>query len=327
MLLAIDRFGITTNNITYAVMGDAMRYWEFFPAQDGWGRIPVWGFATVAASARDGVEQGQRFYGYLPPADHLVVKPSRVDRQGFVDAAPRRASLPSAYQGYRRTDTDPIYEERHEGRQILLWPLYYTSWLIDDFLADCEFFGAGIAILSSASSRTSSALAYPLSKRKGIEVIGLTSPRNAEFVEGLGCYDRVVTYEGIESLEREPAVYVDMAGDAKVRSAVHGQFGNELRHSAEVGVTHRDQLGGAELAGPKPEFFFAPTWITKRVSDWGGEALNERVAADWRPYVEWTEGWLTVERGSGPEEIERVYREVLDGRSDPAVGHVLSPGD
>ncbi|HEU4979782.1 MAG TPA: DUF2855 family protein [Solirubrobacterales bacterium] len=323
----MDSFGLTTNNITYAVKGNAMRYWEFFPAEDGWGRIPVWGFATVAASASDGISEGQRFYGYLPPADHLVVDPSRVDRQGFVDAAPRRASLPSAYQGYRLTETDPIYEERHEGRQILLWPLYYTSWLIDDFLADSEFFGARKVILSSASSRTASALAYPLSARGKVEVIGLTSPRNAEFVEGLGCYERVATYDQIDSLEPEPSVYVDMAGDAKVRSAVHGRLGDRLEHSAAVGVTHREELGGgAELAGPKPEFFFAPTWITKRVSDWGRDALNARVAADWRPYVEWTEGWLTVDRGRGPEDIERVYREVLDGRSDPSIGHVLSPG-
>ena len=124
-----------------------------------------------------------------------------------------------------------------------------------------------------------------------------------------------------------PSVYVDMAGDAKVRSAVHGHLGDDLKHSAAVGVTHHEDLGGgSELAGPKPEFFFAPTWITKRIEDWGGRELDDRVSADWRPYVEWTETWLTVEQGSGPEDIERVYRDVLEGRSDPAVGHVLSPG-
>lgn len=307
-------------------MGDAMRYWEFFPVDDEWGRIPVWGFATVAATAREGVEEGQRFYGYLPPADHLVVKPGRVDRQGFVDAAPRRESLPSAYHGYRLTDTDPIYEQRHEGRQILLWPLYYTSWLIDDFLADSGFHGARAVILSSASSRTASALAYPLSTHDEVEVIGLTSQRNGDFVRGLGCYDRVLTYDEIDSIEREPTVYVDISGDAKVRTAVHGHLRDQLKHSAAVGLTHREALGGGvELAGPKPEFFFAPNWIRKRIADWGGEALNDRVAADWRPYVEWTGGWLTIERGTGPEEIERVYRELLEGRSDPGTGHVLSP--
>ena len=32
-----------------------MNYWRFFPAsEDGWGRVPVWGFADVVASRRRG---------------------------------------------------------------------------------------------------------------------------------------------------------------------------------------------------------------------------------------------------------------------------------
>jgi hypothetical protein len=49
-LLVVDSFGLTTNNITYAVFGETMSYWSFFPAEDGWGRVPVWGFANVAAA-------------------------------------------------------------------------------------------------------------------------------------------------------------------------------------------------------------------------------------------------------------------------------------
>jgi hypothetical protein len=30
-LLRVDRVGMTANNVTYAVFGDAMRYWDFFP--------------------------------------------------------------------------------------------------------------------------------------------------------------------------------------------------------------------------------------------------------------------------------------------------------
>ena len=119
-----------------------------------------------------------------------------------------------------------------------------------------------------------------------------------------------------------------MSGDAKVRSAVHGHFGDELRHSAAVGITHREDLGGgSDLAGPRPVFFFAPDRLKKRNEDWGPQELNQRLAESWRAYVDWARGWLRVERGSGPEDIERIYREVLDGKSDPAVGHVLSPGD
>ena len=74
-LLRVDCFGLTANNVTYGVMGEAMSYWDFFPAADGWGRMPVWGFAEVERSEADGVAAGTRVYGYLPPSSHLLVTP------------------------------------------------------------------------------------------------------------------------------------------------------------------------------------------------------------------------------------------------------------
>ncbi|MDX6599638.1 MAG: hypothetical protein QOE87_3525, partial [Gaiellales bacterium] len=53
-LLRVDSFGLTANNVTYAVFGDAMSYWSFFPAEEGWGRVPMWGFAEVEASEAEG---------------------------------------------------------------------------------------------------------------------------------------------------------------------------------------------------------------------------------------------------------------------------------
>ena len=47
-LLRVDAFAFTANNVTYAVIGEMMSYWNFFPAEAGWGRVPVWGFADVA---------------------------------------------------------------------------------------------------------------------------------------------------------------------------------------------------------------------------------------------------------------------------------------
>jgi hypothetical protein len=326
LLLGVDSFGLTTNNITYALMGDTMSYWDFFPAEDGWGRVPMWGFADVVESEAEGIEEGTRVFGYLPPSSHLVVRPDRASPSDFVDASPHRSKLPSAYNRYARVTGDPLYEEETEDHQMLLWPLYFTSFMIDDFLGDEGLFGAKSAVLSSASSRTSSSLAWLLARRDGVEVIGLTSPRNVEFVESLGVYDTVATYDQIATLNADPAVYVDMAGDAKVRSAVHEHFGESLAHSASVGITHREELGGVrELPGPKPTFFFAPDRLRKRAKDWGPEELNTRVADAWRPYVEWTRGWLEVVHEGGPEAIERIYLEMLDGKSDPAVGHVLSP--
>ena len=324
--LEVASFGLTSNNITYATFGDAMSYWDFFPAEEGWGRIPVWGFAEVRASRVPELEDGTRVFGYLPPSSELTVAPARADAQGFIDASPHRSKLPPTYNRYARTDADPIYQAEHEDQQMLLRPLFFTSYLIDDFLADGDFFGARTVVVSSASSKTANGLAFLLSRRDGVDVIGLTSAAGAGFVRGLGVYDHVVAYDSLEELPSEPAVYVDIAGDSAVRDAVHSHFGADLTHSAVVGATHHDRMGSVpdSLPGPRPTFFFAPDRVTKRSADWGRDGLEQRLADAWRPYVEWTTGWLEVIHDSGPEALERAYLDLLDGRIDPARAHVLT---
>ena len=325
--LSVECFGLSSNNVTYAVMGDAMSYWDFFEAEDGWGRVPVWGFATVSASAHDDLPQGTRVYGYLPMSTEVMVTPERIGERGFVDAAPHRASLPPTYNSYSAVATDPLYDPAREAEQMLLGPLFATSFLIDDFLADEGLLEQGTVILASASSKTALATAFLLSRRRGPELIGLTSERNLDFVEGLGIYDRAVAYDQVESLPRGGAVYLDMSGDAAVRGAVHRHLGEALAHSAIVGVTHWERVaaGSGELPGPEPALFFAPDRARKRGSDWGPEELEARIAEAWRAYVAWTGGWLRISRESGFEAIERTYLELLEGRIDPAQGHLLSP--
>ena len=80
-------------------MGEAMSYWEFFPALPGWGRVPMWGFAEVERSEVEGVEPGTRLYGYLPPSSHLVVAPA-ASMSGVPDGSAHRVALPSAYHRY-----------------------------------------------------------------------------------------------------------------------------------------------------------------------------------------------------------------------------------
>ena len=172
-LLRVDTFGLTANNVTYAVFGEAMSYWDFFPAEPGWGRVPMWGFAEVERSEAEGVEPGQRVFGYLPPSSHLVVAPADADEGGFVDGSPHRAALPSAYHRYLTTGADPFYRADTEEIQMLLRPLFFTSFLIDDQLADEGFATSGPVLISSASSKTAIAAAFMLARREGVELVGL----------------------------------------------------------------------------------------------------------------------------------------------------------
>ncbi len=325
-LLRVDCFGLTANNVTYAVMGEAMSYWDFFPAPDGWGRVPMWGFAEVERSEADGVEAGTRVYGYLPPSSHLLTTPASIDGQGFVDGSPHRAELPSAYHRYVASGADPFYAPDTESIQMLLRPLFFTSFLIDDQLDDEGLTGRGPILISSASSKTAIAAAFLLARREEVELIGLTSPGNREFVEGLGVYGRTVPYEEIDSLERGPATFVDIAGDGAVRRAVHSHFGDELAHSMAVGITHWEELGAGEgeLPGPAPTFFFAPDRVAKRSEDWGRAGLEQRVAETWHPFCEWIGERLEVIPGRGFEALERVYLEVIEGGVDPRTAHVIS---
>jgi hypothetical protein len=326
-LLRVETFGMTANNVTYAVFGEAMSYWDFFPtAEDGWGRLPTWGFAEVERSEADGVEPGTRLYGYLPSSSHLVVAPVDAVGSGFVDGSPHKAELPSAYHRYLASGADPFYREDTEEIQMLLRPLFFTSFLIDDQLDDEGLATRGPVIVSSASSKTSIAAAFLLAQREDVELVGLTGAANTEFVEGLGIYDRTVAYDAIDSLERGPATYVDVSGDGDVRMAVHSHFGDELIHSMAVGATHWEEMGAGQgdLPGPAPSFFFAPTRVVKRSEDWGRTGLEARVADAWHPFCEWIGGWLETIPGQGFDAVQDAWVDVLEGRVAPQRAHVLS---
>ena len=319
VVLRVDRVGLTANNVTYAVLGDAFRYWQFFPAGAGRGRVPLWGFAEVVASRVEGVEAGQRVYGYLPPASHLVVRPGRVDGRGFRDAAEHRSDLPSPYNVYALTTGDPAYEAHREDLQVLFRPLFFTSFLLADVLAEQD---AQVLALSSASSKTAYGTAFLL-RGAGAEVVGLTSAANVEFTAALGCYDRVLSYDDVGRLAAVPTAYVDLAGSTPLRQAVHDHLREHVVLDLVVGVTHQDGTRAGTLAGARPTAFFAPDRMTTRTADWGREGLDQRFGDAWRRFAPTAEQWVDVTVSQGPEALRDVWLEVLGGRSDPRTGHVL----
>lgn len=326
----IDLAALTANNITYAAFGQAMHYWDFYPADDGWGCIPVWGFGEVVESRRDGAPAGARLYGYWPMATHAVLTPERVSAQGFTEAAAHRRALPAAYNRYLFTHADPFHRPETEAVQALLRPLHGTSWLIDDFLSDSGFFGADTVLVSSASSKTGYGTAWELSRRAGIRRIGLTSPRHMAFCRSLGCYHEVWAYDELDRLAADTAcVYVDFAGSAPLRQRVHEHF-SQLRYSCSVGGTHVDELGGAKgLPGPRPTLFFAPARMEKRRADWGSAEFGQRMAQAWHAFAarvaEGNPPWLHVAEHHGQAAVADAYQNMLAGRGDARAGHVLRP--
>jgi NADPH:quinone reductase-like Zn-dependent oxidoreductase len=317
VLFRVDRFALTANNISYALSGDMLGYWRFFPAEEGWGRIPVMGFADVIGSTHADVKEGTRCFGFYPMGRHLVIQPGVVSANQIVDAAPHAQYLP--------TTGDAVYAEGREDQILLMRGLFMTSFLADDYLAERDYDGARTVLISSASSKTSIALAYQVKQGGHARSVGLTSARNVEFVRKLGFYDEVVLYDEIPKLPKQPAVFVDMAGDGAVTSALHHHFGDELKIDCTIGATHWSaERGDESLPGPKPEFFFAPAQIVKRSKDWGAEGFATRLGEAWTKFADASDGWLRVVRSEGREALGRVYQDTLGGRIPPSDGQILS---
>jgi hypothetical protein len=326
----VDRFALTANNVTYAVVGDALDYWGFFPAESGWGRVPAMGWGDVVESSHPEVTTGGRYFGWYPMAQHvdMTVTPSR---EGLRDDGAHRAPHAPVYRAYTASDRDPFHQpgEDAEDRQALLRGLFLTAFLADDFFGEAEYFGASRVVVLSASSKTAIGFAQRASQRRLAEVVGLTSPGNLAFVSGLGCYDRVLAYDDLESLAPDAdSVSIDMAGDGALLERVHRHLGDRLRYSMAVGLSHHGAAPAPEgMPGPAPQFFFAPAQVSKRTQDWGPEGYQQRVAAALREFVDTSGRWLTLSRSHGSDAAVAAWGAAYDGKVPPSVGTIVSLWD
>jgi hypothetical protein len=326
VLLVVEGFAVTANNVTYAVVGEQLGYWNFFPAPESWGIVPVWGHARVIASRHPDIAVGERVYGYLPMASHLIVQPGPVAADGFRDMAAHRQPMSAIYNQYRRLAADPAHDPAHEAERALFAPLFTTSFLIGDQLQRQGWHGADTLILTSASSKTALAAAFVArADSPAVRRIGLTSAPNRAFVEATGLYDAVVSYDALDRLEMAgQAALVDFAGNTQLLQDVHAALPGQLAHVLRVGVTHHDERAETEaLPDPKPVWFFAPDAATALIGEIGAPAFNAALAARWAGFVAEAARWITVERSEGADALQAVWRDQLAGRVRPELGHLI----
>jgi len=328
--LAIESFSVTANNVTYAVVGDGFKYWDFFPAPDGMGIVPMWGHARVIESNHPDIVAGERVYGYLPMASHLNVLPGRLSAGGFLDTTDYRQPMSPVYNSYTRLAADPEHDPAREAERMIFGPLFRTGFLIEYFLRGQNWFGAAQLIVTSASSKTAMGLvSVARQSSPQIKRIGLTSRGNLAFVEATGLYDRVVAYDDLEGLPAAPSVSVDFAGNADLLARVHRHFGDDLAHSALVGVTHieaRSTFGGGDpLPGVKPALFFAPDHAVAFFKANGPEEGGKLVAAAWHQFLKASDGAVAIERHKGLSAARDIFTAMVAGQIDPAKGIVIEP--
>jgi hypothetical protein len=328
ILVAIDQFGLTSNNVSYAVSGDLIGYWSFFPAAGNWGKVPVWGCANVVASRCDQVPVGDRLWGFFPMASHVVLLPGHIRDDQFVDVSAQRQPLPALYNAYRRTQAEAEILRQLEVERCLLFPLFVTSFVLYDYLLDNKYFGAKQVLIGSVSSKTGFGLAKMLHNDSTVtpRIIGLTSTANAAFVESLDCCDDVVVYGEEARIDASvPAAYVDMSGDARLTATLHHALGENMKESAMVGATHWEERGAMEnLPGARPTFFFAPAHIAKREAEWGRGVVMHKAITAAAEVAQSVQGQMTVEWTRDIQGLVTLWNELLDNKVSPDRGLMVS---
>lgn len=158
----------------------------------------------------------------------------------------------------------------------------------------------------------------------------LTSERNRSFVEGLGVYQEVRAYGEVEALPNStPTLYLDLAGDPKLRQQVHAHFGADLTYDCLVGSTQGDAFpqDDPDLVGPRPVFFFAATCLDSHRERGTLLRFYNRFFADQRAFfervVDPASPWIHITEHQGLTEAGKVVRALADGVSDPAEGVVV----
>jgi hypothetical protein len=316
-LLQIERFGLTSNNVTYAALNRTMPYLNFFqsPDSDLWGALPVWGFGRVEATRHDEVPAGALFYGFFPAARFVVLTPRAVRGAGF---RVERADIPpqyTLYGQYHRTEVDPFHLPGREDAIAVFRPLFLTGLALADYLSSDALASVDTIIISSASSKTAYGLASAL-RAQGARrpVIGLSAPAHVAFVESLGVYDRVEAYDAVRTRSAVPsAVHVDIAGSGVVNASIRDRLGASLRLTLSVGISHGD-AGGYSLAREEPgtEVFFAPGWMARRRAELG-DAFLPSMLEGWRAQMSGVEKHFTIQRRHGPVALRDTYLALATG--------------
>jgi len=328
VLARIERIALTTNNMTYAVYGDSIGYWNLFPAnQSGYGCIPAWGYAEIVESRVSEIPLGTRVFGYFPIATHLAMKPTAVTSRSFVDGASHRTGTPKVYNLYEFQPQGP--DPRMDSLISLFRALFITSYTAEDYLAERLYFGAEQFVISSASSKTAYGIAHCLSD-VATPKIGLTSRRNKSFVEGLGCYDATYEYEEMTDIDpSKSTVYVDLSGDDMLHRRVHEHFRDRLAFDCLVGSTQSTSFPerDRDLPGPDPVFFFAALQLDSYKAAGELPSFMQRYLRDERVFLERIADprhpWMMLVEHSGLDDAPAVITDLHNGSTDPSVGHVF----
>lgn len=324
--LVVERFGLSSNNVTYALLGDVLGHWLPFPAADGWGRVPAWGVATVVAGDPAVAPVGARFTGYLPMATHVSVH-AVATSHGLRVVSPERAEMALMYRELRRIDGDPTWDEDLIDAEVLMLPVSPAAGLLE---YDLRRAGTRHVVITSASSKTSLGVGRLLVEH-GVRVTGLCGRERVPAVTSVGAFDQVLPYDDLTGLGViEQTTYVDVAGDPAVTQDVLNRLGSAARGSVAVGGTRLASLGGTstfevEQPGPRAVQFDAGQREVDLMDELGHDAVAHIRQHARQVLVPWAAGALNVQRLEGLHAAGQAWVRMGAGSLEPLEAIIVYP--
>ena len=156
-------------------------------------------------------------------------------------------------------------------------------------------------------------------------MIGLTSEKNIAFVRGLGCYDQVIDYGSLDSLDATVKyVSVDFSGNYNTQYQLQTQLRENLVYNCLVGFVDWKNLKGKAPLPKAGEFFFAPTYAGKRQQEWGVAGFQQKVGIAWQIFMRAIHSHVSIQEHHGSQALQMLYQNMLQGNIDPKDGNLVS---
>jgi len=319
VLLRIERFVLTSNNITYARFGDRLGYWTPFPAREhGWGRVPAWGAARVVGGDPRLAAPGELFAGFLPMATHVLVE-AESSPTGLRATSPERSGMPTIYRDMARVSDTVDDVGLATGREVAAT----AAHLGDEVRATAP----AQVVFSSATSRTALTTAVVL-REAGVRIVGLTAAVRTQVAARAEVFDEVLSYDRIGDVVAVPGTaYVDIAGQPAITAAVTRTLGPALVRVLRVGATHDPSDVSAPISPPGPpvERFNVGLRRIDVAARIGEEKMAALEQAAEKSIAGWAAGHLAVEKVTGLDQVRHVWHRVRRGDVDPLTVAMIVP--
>ncbi|GAD98713.1 conserved hypothetical protein [Paecilomyces variotii No. 5] len=328
-----------------------------------YGRIGVWGWATVTESTIDGILPGARLYGFFPvatlPVD-LQLRPTGAAGI-YRETSPFRAQAMRIYNTYEVHSPHTIGDETSQALDAIAKPTFRLGFLLERYCfnptqcihpadpdlawtpGDADLTDT-IVVLASATSKTALGFAYMLARREQekqpAHVVALTSSTSASFAANTGWYSDIVTYENAEQ--------VALIG-TRGRRVVIIEFGGRQESAARAYRSVKEQgsrsvlfLGvGGEVK--KDAFKYTPEAVSAMMQqgivllntgsinemaeatlgEEGETKLNEEFYASWSDFKKNGFPGMNIHWGRGIEEYAKAYEKMCNGEVKADTGLVF----